>query len=229
METVTITKAEYEDFLALKAEMLASKEHAARLERQVEYLLEQMRLSRHRQFGASSEKSEYDSEQLNLFNEAEVMAAPELPEPELVEVEKHYRKRTRLTTDKLPEDLPVEVIEYTLPEDEQVCGCGCGLHVMGHETRRELKIIPAQAVIVEHRRAVYSCRNCDKTDIKVPIRKAEMPKPVISGSFASPEVCDGYSSVPAGAGVEAPRDCPEPANHVQLAASLCKGLAGANI
>lgn len=181
METVTITKAEYEDFLTLK-------EHAARLERQVEYLLEQMRLSRHRQFGASSEKSEYDSEQLSLFNEAEVMAAPELPEPELVEVEKHYRKRTRLTTDKLPDDLPVEVIEYTLPEDEQVCcGCGCSLHVMGHETRRELKIIPAQAVIVEHRRAVYSCRNCDKTDIKVPIRKAEMPKPVISGSFASPE------------------------------------------
>ena len=62
-----MTKAEYADFLALK-------EHAARLERQVEYLLEQMRLSRHRQFGASSEKSEYDLAQLNLFNEAEVMA-----------------------------------------------------------------------------------------------------------------------------------------------------------
>ena len=46
METVTITKAEYEDFLA-------SKEHVAHLERQVEYLLEQRRLSRHRQFGAA--------------------------------------------------------------------------------------------------------------------------------------------------------------------------------
>ena len=53
METMTITKAEYEEFLA-------SKERMARLERQVEYLLEQIRLSCHRQFGASSEKSEYD-------------------------------------------------------------------------------------------------------------------------------------------------------------------------
>ena len=181
METVTITKAEYADFLA-------SKEHAARLERQVEYLLEQMRLSRHRQFGASSEKSEYDLAQLNLFNEAEVMATPEQPEPELVEVEKHYRKAKRSAADRLTEDFPVEVIEYTLPEGEQVC-CECGgeLHVMGHESRRELKIIPAQASIVEHRRAVYGCRCCETQNDHVPIRKAEMPKPVISGSFASPE------------------------------------------
>ena len=178
METVTITKAEYEELI----------EQTARLERQVEYLLEQMRLFRHRQFGASSEKSEYDLAQMNLFNEAEVMAEPGQPEPELVEVEKHYRKAKRSTADRLPEDLPVEVIEYTLPESEQICcECGCELHVMGHESRRELKIIPAQASIVEHRRAVYSCRHCEQADIRVPIRKAEMPKPVILGSFASPE------------------------------------------
>lgn len=105
METITISKAEYEEFVALKAQV-------AHLERQVEYLLGQMRLSRHRQFGSSSEKSEYDGEQLNLFNEAEVFAAPESPEPELVEVEKHSQKRTRLTTDKLPDDLPVEIVEH---------------------------------------------------------------------------------------------------------------------
>lgn len=178
METVTITKAEYDNLV----------EERARLERQVEYLLEQMRLSRHRQFGTSSEKSEYDLVQLNLFNEAEFMAEPQRAEPELVEVEKHYRKAKRSVADRLPEDLPVEVIEYTLPESEQVCcECGCGLHVMGHETRRELKIIPAQATIVEHRRAVYSCRCCETGNDHVLIQKADMPKPVITGSFASPE------------------------------------------
>jgi Transposase and inactivated derivatives len=180
METVTITKAEYEEFLA-------SKEHAARLERQVEYLLEQMRLARHRQFGSSSEKSEYDTTQLNLFNEAEVTAAPEQSEPELVEVEKHYRKRTRLTTDKLPDDLPLEIVEYELPEAERSCvECGGKLHVMNYDTRRELVIIPAQINIREHRRAIYSCRCCEQTNDHVPIRKADMPLPVILGSFASP-------------------------------------------
>ena len=178
METVTITKAEYDRLVG----------EQARLERQVEYLLEQMRLARHRQFGTSSEKSEYDLAQLNLFNEAEVMAAPKQPEPELVEVEKHYRKRTRLTTDKLPEDLPVEVIDYELPETEHVCEeCGGKLHVMSRDVRRELVIVPAQAKIREHRRAVYSCRCCETMNDHVPVRRAEMPKPVIAGSFASPE------------------------------------------
>ena len=185
METVTITKTEYDN---LVSNLVTEKDERARLERQVEYLLEQMRLVRHRQFGASSEKSEYDHSQLSLFNEAEVMAAPEQPEPELVEVEKHYRKRTRLTTDKLPEDLPIEVIDYELPETEHVCDeCGGELHVMSRDVRRELVIIPAQAKICEHRRAVYSCRCCETENIHVPIRRAELPQPVIAGSFASPE------------------------------------------
>lgn len=177
METVTISKTEYEA-------LVNSKAH---LERQVEYLLNQMRLARHRQFGASSEKSEYDLQQLNLFNEAEMFADAD-PEPELVEIEKHYRKRTRLTTDKLPDDLPVEVIEHTLPEAERICEeCGQALHVMSHNVRRELKIIPAQVSIVEHRQAVYSCRCCEAESDHVPIVKADMPQPVIKGSFASPE------------------------------------------
>lgn len=181
METVTISKAEYEALQSLKADN-------ARLERQVEYLLGQMRLARHKQYGSSSEKSEYDAEQLNLFNEAEFFAVP-TPEPELVEVEKHYRKRTRLTTDKLPDDLPVEVVEHVLPESEQVCPvCDEPLHVMGKEVvSRNVRLIPARAVIEEHVRYTYSCRNCEQMDIKVPVLKAPMPKPVIAGSFATPE------------------------------------------
>jgi transposase len=58
---------------------------------------------------------------------------------------------------------------------------------MGRETRRELKIIPAQAVIVEHVRKVYACRDCEKDACGVPIVKAPIDNPVIKGSFASPE------------------------------------------
>lgn len=83
----------------------------------VKYYEDQFRLAKHLQFGVSSEKSEYDFGQLCLFNEAEIFARPEA-EPDLVEIEKHYRKRTHLTTDKLPDDLLVEVVEHTLPEAE---------------------------------------------------------------------------------------------------------------
>ena len=83
----------------------------------------------------------------------------------------------------------MEIIEYTLPDDEQSCPkCSEALHIMGKEVkRRELKIIPAKAVIVEHVSYTYACRNCEKNDISVPIIKAPVPKPIIKGSFAAPE------------------------------------------
>jgi transposase len=169
-------------------EIAELKARISKLETLVKYYEEQFRISKHRQFGTSSEKSEYDFNQLSIFNEAELFADANVPEPELVEVEKHYRKRTRLTTDKLPEDLPVEVVEYGLPESEQICPeCGGPLHVMGHEKRRELVIIPAQVKIREHVRKIYACRDCEKDECGVPILKSQIDEPVIKGSFASPE------------------------------------------
>jgi transposase len=170
----------------LVTENAALKSKVSQLEALVKYYEERFRLAQHRRFGASSEKSEYD--QLTLFNEAEATADANMPEPELIEIERHYRKRKRLVNDRLPENLPVETVEHDLPEDERVClECGGNLHVMGRETRRELKIIPAQVKITEHVRKVYACRNCEKDEYGTPILKAPLSESVIKGSFASPE------------------------------------------
>ena len=63
---VTISRAEYERFQA-------QSERISVLEKQVEQLMEAIRLSRKKQFGSSSEKLSEDAyEQLSLlFNEAE--------------------------------------------------------------------------------------------------------------------------------------------------------------
>ena len=185
-ETVTISRAEYEK---MKAQVDSLKGENAELSQQVQYLLEQMRLARKKQFGASSEQSKYDApDQLSLFNEAEFFADEHYAEHELVEIETHYRKKRSETKDSLPEDLPVETNEHFLPEDEQFCPkCGESLHILGKTVQRRLKLIPAQAVIVEDIYYTYSCRNCEKTGIEVPVIKAKIPNNVIKGSFATPE------------------------------------------
>ena len=170
----------------LISENAALKAKVCELEALLKFYEEQFRLAKHRQFGASSEKSIYD--QPNLFNEAEATADENVAEPELNEVKRHYRKRRRLVHEQLPDNLPVEVVEHDLEASEQICPvCGGGMHVMGREKRRELVIIPAQAKIVEHVRKVYACRDCEHDECGVPIRKAPMDEPVIKGSFASPE------------------------------------------
>lgn len=44
-----------------------------------------------------------------------------------------------------------------------------------------------EAVIVEHVKYVYACRDCERDSYGVPIVKAPMDEPIIKGSFASPE------------------------------------------
>jgi hypothetical protein len=97
METATISKTEYDNLLAENAE----------LKSQIQWLMEQLKLSKSRRFAPSSEKSDYS--QLNLFNEIETTADVSVSEPPLVEIEKHYRKKKRSATDRLPPDSSWEV------------------------------------------------------------------------------------------------------------------------
>jgi len=157
----------------------------AELEVLVKYYEEQLRLSKHRQFASSSEKGEV-FDQLGLFDEAENTADLNQSEPALEQVAYTRRKQKGKREEDLS-GLPLEVIEHDLPEDRRDCpACGGVLHVMGHDTRRELKVVPAQVKVVERRRAVYACRSCEKDNDHVPIVKAPMPEPVIKGSLASP-------------------------------------------
>ena len=145
-----------------------------------------LRLSCQRQFGQSSEKSQIDPNQMLLiFDEAENEAQPKKTEPTVEEITYTRRKRTKRKEDKF-EFLPVEQVTHSIAEEERVCPeCGEPMHIMGHETRKELFIIPAQVKVLEHIREIYSCRRCERENTKVPIVKAPMLEAVIKGSAAS--------------------------------------------
>jgi len=159
----------------------------AELNAKLKWYEKQIRLSRQKQFGASSEKT--TPEQINLFNEAEDNANLKLEEPTVEIITYQRRKKQIGHREELLKDLPVEIIEYRLPENEQVCPCCQGkLHEMSTQTRQELKIIPAQIKLVKHVQYIYACRQCEKEQDKTPIIKAQMPKPILSGSLASPSI-----------------------------------------
>jgi transposase len=174
----------------------------AELTAKLNWFMEQFRLSKKRQFGVSSERTKpLEEEQLLLFNEAEVAARPEAPEPDLETItyqrrKKHSRREMNL------EELPVEVVEHRLPEEERVCPC-CGgpLHEMSTEVRQELKVIPAQVKVVKHVRYVYSCRRCEREEITTPVVTAPIPAPVLPGSPVSPSLLAYIMTQKYGAGL----------------------------
>lgn len=171
----------------------ALRERCAQLEQQnaeltakLNWIMEQLRLSKRRNYGASSEQLSPEARQLLLFNEAEAEAQLALAEPKIEKITYERRKKSG-HREALLKDLPVETVEYRLPEEKQVCPCcGDALHEMSTEVRRELKIIPAQAKVVKHIRYVYSCRRCEREEITTPVITAPMPSPVLPGSIVSP-------------------------------------------
>ena len=182
-ETVTISRVEYERLTA----------QVSTLEQEIKWLTEQIRLARKQRFGASSEKSPADDGAVQLsylFNEPECMARESQPEPGLEEVavKAHARRARRATQEKLPEDIEVEVIEKTLPEEELVCPqCQGQMNDIGMDPALRLKIIPAKFVVEETRVHKYACRYCQKHDITTPIKMAAADPAVIKGSIATAE------------------------------------------
>ena len=116
---------------------------------QNEWLLEQLKLSKKKLFGRSSEQAEQMvMAQLSFtYNEAEAYvsgtkAAAEKP----VEVRAHARKRqSGNVLDVVPEGTRTEVVEHCLPENERSCSaCSSELVEIGKEVRRTLQMKPAE-------------------------------------------------------------------------------------
>ena len=187
-EMVTISRAEYEEFQAQRKKI-------SELESRVELLMEALRLARHKQFGASSEKSEDTLvEQLSfLFNEAEVFSAAEKEAEENVTVVAAHKrhKKHEYTLDSIPDGIETRQVEHRLEGEELVCPqCGDTMSEIGKEVVRTLEIVPAQTIVREDIYYTYACKRCSENadeGCETPVVKAPREKNIIPGSFATPE------------------------------------------
>lgn len=153
------------------------------------WILEQLKLSKKKIYGSSAEKIAEDYGQLNLFNEAELERQPLAVEPKLEEITYRRRKSKKRNQKEIYGDLPVEEIVYDIPEEEKICEkCGSEMSFMKYEIRRELKIVPAKVSVVEHKKAVYVCKNCDKNGIEANFKTAKGVPALIEKSLASPSM-----------------------------------------
>ena len=164
-----------DDPKALKAIIAEQARRIAALE---EYVL----LEKIRKYGASSEKS---PDQKEMFNEAELadtaetmLAESEQAKTQAQSADAPVKKPGRKP---LPANLPRVRIEYTLPEADIQCPCGCMRTVIGEETSEQLEFIPAKLQVLVHARKKYACKACEGE-----MKTASMPPQPIPKSNASP-------------------------------------------
>ena len=77
----------------------------------------------------------------------------------------------------------------TFPKRTKVCRCCNGaLHEMGSDKSEQLEFKPACIKVIENVRLKYSCRACEKTDIRVNVLIAPVPVSPIPKSIATPSL-----------------------------------------
>lgn len=113
------------------------KDQIKELEQQIRLLKEQVDFLTRKLYGTRSEKtSTLEIEgQMSLFDEIESCADPDSPEPDLVEVEKHLRKRKYAgQREELVKNIPHSKILHAMDEREQICEkCGSTMVKVGEE------------------------------------------------------------------------------------------------
>ena len=170
---------------SLEATVLSQSKQLEEMATLIKFYEEQFSLSQRRQFGRSSEQTPDQLSFENMFNEPEDQADLSLPEPTYEEITYTRKKRTGKKADDLS-GLPVERIDYELPESERICPeCGDIMRDIGVTVRDELEIIPAKVIHKEHAVHAYGCAKCNKESDHTPIVRADSPAPLIAGSLAS--------------------------------------------
>jgi transposase len=156
--------------LADRDEQLEDREARIKeLESQLAYL-------KHKLFGKRSEK--IDPKQLLLFKE--LQSQMEALQEEAEQEEITYTRRKGHGRKPLPDDLPVEDVEYPL-EDTACSCCGESMSRIGEEVTEELDYNPGSLFKRRHIRPKYACRECEEG-----VHIAPMPPRPIDKGIAGP-------------------------------------------
>ncbi len=145
-------------------------------ESEIKDLQSQIAYLKHKLFGRRGEKM--DPQQLLLFNELKAKA--EALQQEVEQEEICYTRRKGHGRNPLPDNLPVEEVEYPLENTDCPC-CGGSMQAIGSETTDELEYNPGRLFVRRHVRPKYACRHCEEG-----VHIAAMPPRPIDKGIAGP-------------------------------------------
>ena len=157
MDFSTMSRKQLEQFAEDYYQKYQNAQHNAEL------YLNQLNRLKNDKYGKKSEKISTIQPTLDLFDEADELAAADEYNEKRINVKSHSRKPKINAMNHLPEDIETEVIEHDI-EDKTCSKCGGQLHLMNVIERKELVVIPRKVKLLIHKIYEYGCRNCEKND-----------------------------------------------------------------
>ncbi|PLC51978.1 hypothetical protein CR155_20575 [Pollutimonas nitritireducens] len=151
---------------------------------QVQKLLEEIRLARHKMFAASSEAH---LGQGSLFNEAEAIVGASVDDDDQDEGDDPpstvSRPAARGKRRPLPPELPRVDIILDVPEAQRLCACGKHMVKIGEEVSEQLNIIPMRIEVLRTVRPRYACPGGDTAPVIASVPPTALPRSNFSAGF----------------------------------------------
>ena len=168
--------------------LLDQQEQLARLNDNMERLIEQFNLMQNYRFGRKTERMDQIPGQLSFFfNEAEAVYDPDAPEPELEEVVRKVKKKKEKGKRELDlEGLPEEDCPHSLTDGQldEFFGPGCWRRMPAEEYAR-LRFNPASWTVERHRVDVAVGTRGEHQD---EFLRGDRPKDLLRGSLVTPSL-----------------------------------------
>ena len=183
------TEAELNEFSKkhLVRLLLGQQEQLARMNDNMELLIEQFRIMQNNRFGRKTERIDQFPGQLSFFNEAEAFCDPDADEPEIEEVVRKVKKKKQKGKRELDlEGLPEENIPHSLTDEQldEFFGSGCWRRMKPDEYAR-LRFNPASWTVERHKVDVAVGTGGEHQD---EFLRGDRPKDLLRGSLVTPSL-----------------------------------------
>ena len=167
--------------------VLATYGQIDKLNENVEYLIEQVRIANNYRFGKHTEKLEVIDGQMSFFDEAEAHCDESAPEPEADKVISYVRSGKKKSREESLEGFPVEEIPpYSVSEEELDAHFGKGnWRRLPDEKYKRLRHEPESWTVEQHTVEVYVGTGGDHQD---EFMRGKRPKELFRNSLATPSL-----------------------------------------
>lgn len=171
-------------------------EHQRKSSEVISNLQYQNKLLRQKLYGSSSEKISdaqlSEQPELEVFDEFS-LCSTQIDDSKQPEPEQSTPRKPRNKKKPLPKNLPREIIEHDLTEEDKQCACGNKMECIGADVSEQLEYHPAKVTVIEHHCKKYGCSSCNEAVKKDPEAKAKFkvatkPLQIIPKGIATPSL-----------------------------------------
>lgn len=153
-------------------------------QQEITWLKEQLRLMKHRRFGATHEA--INALQVPLFpiNEGEFQDCLDKAKHDTTTIASHPRRRP--VRPLISPTMERERVEIDLSDEEKICPCCAStMTKIDEEISRKIEFVPASLKLREYARFKYACKQCQGHIQRAALPRLILPKSLISASLAA--------------------------------------------